>query len=349
MLSNVPRDLAHNSQMAEVNTTSNEYNECVLRPLFDLLIEQLPKVSLLVEESTTVLSERFRQLAEGAQSQGKTVQAIVDAASSITVNGETFLLSEFTQLFSDTLSDSIQKILNTSKMAISMVYSLDDAINSLADIEHFVADIQKINKQANLLALNATIEAVHAGEVGQGFTIVANEMKAISRQISKLSASLSSKIDAVTQNINKGHSLLHDVASTDMTQSIKAKEKLDALMAAMLVQNQHFGAILQSSADRACELSRTISGMVMNIQFQDRTTQYIQNTTDALKVVRKQIQGGEPLSAESIDAQLSELMKAFCLSEFRQPFLEFVAQKRPQSTNSLDTADTQTAEEIVFF
>jgi methyl-accepting chemotaxis protein len=334
---------------ASIAASVHGYHEQVLLPLLNVLIDQLPKISKHVEENTTALSERFQQLAKGAEAQGQTVQIIVDAASSITVNEEIVQLSEFTALFSKTLADSINKILHISKLAMSMVYSLDDAMSSLSDIDQFVLDIQKINKQANLLALNATIEAVHAGEAGHGFSIVASEMKGISQQISKLASSLHKKIANVNQCVHKGHSILHDVATTDMTQNIMAKDKLDALMVALVRQNQNFTAILQSSADTSRELSRTISSMVVNIQFQDRTSQYIQNTTDALSTIKKQLQDEETLFTPSHDAHIHSLMKAFCLSEFRQHFLAFLADKRPDLSASVKESDMHNSEAVELF
>lgn len=251
----------------------------------EVIRTRLPKTAELVEDSTLDLSRKFQELAQGAKTQGEQVQQIVDVANTLDLDGERISMLEFTQLFDKTLSDLINRILYVSKMAMSMVYSLDDAINSLASIEAFVGRIQKINKQTNLLALNATIEASRAGESGKGFDVVANEVKTVSQEISSLADSMREKVHLVTSSIQKGYDTLREVATADMSENIVSKEKLDSLMESLVSQNQNFTETLQGAANTSKELSNTISGMVMGMQFQDRTTQNIENCVNVIACI----------------------------------------------------------------
>ena len=160
-----------------INDLLNDWitNAAIYQAALRAVAEIMPETSQLIEESTKDLSQKFMELAQGARAQGGQVQMIVELANTIHFENKRISFTEFTDLCSNMMLDSIEKILLISKKAMSMVYSLDDAMQRLSDIERFVDDIQRINKQTNLLSLNATIEAARAGEMGKGFAVVASE------------------------------------------------------------------------------------------------------------------------------------------------------------------------------
>lgn len=106
------------------------------------------------------------------------------------------------------LSDLQGDIAKTEKIFEAVSTKTQDLQNAVSSLEKFVDLISKIAGQTNLLALNATIEAARAGEHGKGFTVVAGEVKSLSRQtseatetirrqISQLGASFSEVLGAV--------------------------------------------------------------------------------------------------------------------------------------------------------
>ena len=67
------------------------------------------------------------------------------------------------------------------------VVTVESLEEQAVQIESFLDDIQSIANKTNLLALNATIEAARAGEAGQGFAVVAGEVKSLSAETKRAS------------------------------------------------------------------------------------------------------------------------------------------------------------------
>lgn len=66
------------------------------------------------------------------------------------------------------------------------------------EIRHFVNDITEISSQTNLLALNASIEAARAGEAGQGFAVVAEEVRKLAVQSEESASNVRQVVTTIT-------------------------------------------------------------------------------------------------------------------------------------------------------
>jgi methyl-accepting chemotaxis protein len=259
------------------------------RAILDVAVATIADAVAIFEKSISEINTEFRNLAEITSSQSKTVSTIVENASSLDVHGKKISMGEFSTLFNNALSGAIEKILHISKLAISMVYSLDDAMKSITEIEQFNGRIQAINKQTNLLSLNATIEAARAGEAGKGFAVVADEVRNVSKEINALSSEMQSKIGVLSSKVTASYETLQKVATTDMSDSIEAKETLDVLMEAMVRQNEEFKVILGNAADESKKASETIGSLIVGVQIQDKGVQYLRGSQGIVSSVSEKL------------------------------------------------------------
>lgn len=298
--------------------------------------EMLPSAARTVEDASQALTERFKKLAQHSSAQSDVVQALLATIGTIPMEDKVLTLEEFTQIFRTTLDDSVVKMLSVSKKALSMVYSMEDAIKHLREIEKFSRQIQAITKQSNLLALNALIEASRAGEMGRGFGVVANEVKLLATQVAALSDNMRERTGIIMKSVLDGFNVLKEVATTDMNANILAKDTLEALLQGLIAQSRETMSVMSHSAATSREISDSIQGLIVDLQFQDRNTQVTENAVDIIGQCLKMfddirhkaevLRDDGAVESSGIQAAVESILAVIKMSDIRKRYEEILRQ-----------------------
>jgi methyl-accepting chemotaxis protein len=167
--------------------THSEQTKLVAHEVSSLSEKQHLKTSLLNDSASVVVSN-VKEIADTTTDLSKAVNNIAASIEEMSVS-----IGEVTT----TCLEESKIALEADKSAQIVQSKMDNLGNSAEQIGQVISVIKRIAGKTNLLALNASIEAAAAGKAGMGFTVVANEVKALAQQTSSATEDIQKHIHSI--------------------------------------------------------------------------------------------------------------------------------------------------------
>ena len=210
-----------------VSRSKYEEKEAQVRKLEARVQEALDKIDVLEAENSELINAIEAANGQYASSNDSVVmKCIVDAMRQLEGIRETVLatyqridaenqsVANINELFSDSATTLSKIVTDMSGLNVQMG-SMSERISGLSttadNINKFVTTITSISDQTNLLALNAAIEAARAGDAGRGFSVVADEVRALATETNKSATEVSELVNGIIQSTSKAVSGVNEL------------------------------------------------------------------------------------------------------------------------------------------
>ncbi|MFZ4664868.1 MAG: methyl-accepting chemotaxis protein [Prochlorotrichaceae cyanobacterium] len=280
----------------EMGSIADAFNATVssLRQLVTQVQQVAQEVNLGAAESEASVSQLSVQALDQAESIATALRSVESMAQSIeTVANSAMETARIAKEASTSASqggvamqqtvESIEELRSSVAETAKKVKRLTE---SSQEISKIVALISEISAKTNLLAFNASIEAVRAGEHGQGFRIVADEVRRLAERVSESTKDIEQLVSGIQLETAEVLTMM-EKGTTQVVTSSKLVDQTRETLLSLVSISQKIDQFVQSISDsthRQNEMSQQVSHTMQSIaQTAEGTSQESQQVCHSLK------------------------------------------------------------------
>ncbi len=172
------------------------------------VVDGLEQGSRQISAASFEVSSSSQSLAEGASQQAA---ALEETASSLEqISSMTKKNSANAQQANSFMQEMDKEVRNASESMQYLSKSMQDVAESSKETSKIIKLIDEIAFKTNLLSLNAAVEAARAGEAGQGFAVVAEEVRTLAMQSADAAKNTSDMIRDIVDKIHIGSGMIEE-------------------------------------------------------------------------------------------------------------------------------------------
>lgn len=234
---------------------------------------------------TTIAAEEVRQTTMIATENSRFVADLAEETAKVSLEGRQATedtVAQMTRMRSQmaTIAESMSGLLEKSQAIVEITSTVDD-----------------LAQQSNLLAVNAAVEAARAGELGKGFSVVAQEVKALAA----LSKEATAEVRRILEDIQKATAAAavsieqgSGMVEAAVTQSSEAGNAIEALTRSVSEAASAASQIAAANQEQLVGIDQVVTAM-QGVQGAMRqhaeASRNINEAAQNLNIIRDVLQG----------------------------------------------------------
>ena len=231
-----------NEMLAEIEETVAELNQFATEVA--TASEEVTASSEEVRSASRQVTGSIQEISDGAERQNESLRSVDTEMSSLSTTTEEIAAA------SNEVADIAARTVDTGRVGQQAAREAIDAMNEIeadsatavAEIQRLEAEVQQIDeliasisqiaKQTNMLALNANIEASRSAadsNEGEGFAVVAQEVKELSEDVKEAATEAENRLEAIREQTTQSAAEVERTSDQIDVAGDQVQEAVDAL------------------------------------------------------------------------------------------------------------------------
>ncbi|MBI5076369.1 MAG: HAMP domain-containing protein [Nitrospirae bacterium] len=256
-------------------STENATSLLEMKATAEEMSSQTQRLFRSTEDSYSVVLEMSQTSKSISANSGQALSAVEDTSASVEEVGASVREVEEHAIDSSKIADKVKEITSGDGMmsvvnAIEGMESISVQVQKSAeiiqrlgarsvDIEKVLSVIRDVTEQTNLLSLNAAILAAQAGEYGKSFSVVADEIRALSERTASSTREIGGIVKTIQKDIKDAVYAVDDAklkVDDGNTLVVKVGEALREILNASIQSSDMTKAIERATGEQSLGLSQ---------------------------------------------------------------------------------------------
>jgi methyl-accepting chemotaxis protein len=188
------------------------------------------------------------------------------------------------------------------------------------ELRKMASDVESIAFQTNMLALNAAIEAAHAGTAGQGFAVVAHEVRNLSTAARDTGKRITQKVGAVSDALMQIGATSERVAERDQKAVESSEARIRSVLERFAQSTVRLEQVAEESRAQSAQIKDEVSESLVQLQFQDRVSQILAQVVSTMNELARSHSGASGAASVTERAQehMQRMMRSYTTDEQRR-------------------------------